>query len=318
MADNISNINTSINNATQAASRINTLKKSKDFIENSDKIEDVTSKLDDISSSVSDPISASLKKILFKINSISSVLEQKINKLAEDSIKYLDGKGRVEFDGSTIFIIVKPEEVEKASVVQNNIIKNISSINNHLKTLSATLDSLNVLAKTLKTIQTALDIQELLMLTNPATAATFKLSKKIFKVLFLKDILKEHSKLINEQLRENKAIFNKLFEKFKKINVQIKISSEENKGNVINETEASNMLSNELLHNNLEINNLSEEYRNINDKDYLLVVEKYDSEQNIGRAKDKYSGLIVAQTAPSYFSTGQQLLDELKIILDKQ
>ena len=61
----------------------------------------------------------------------------------------------------------------------------------------------------------------------------------------------------------------------------------------------------------------SEDFTDQNLNNYTLKVEKYDSKQIIARAYDKNSGMIKAQTAPSYFSTAEQLLDEIKNILNQ-
>jgi hypothetical protein len=66
-----------------------------------------------------------------------------------------------------------------------------------------------------------------------------------------------------------------------------------------------------------EVTQESESFTDQNFNKYILKVEKYDSKQLIARAFDKESGMIKAQTAPSYFSTSKDLLEEIKTILNQ-
>lgn len=311
----INTASTSINSATTVASKVNTLSSSDSMKKNTDKVNDVMNTIDDIGGAVKDPVGFSIKKVLLKLNNLSVKLESKIDKLIEDSLKSIDGKGRIEVSGTTIYIVVTKEDTQSAVAIQSNVQNNVKSINNHLNILKTTLDSLTIIGQTVKSIQVALDIKELLMLSNPATAATFKLTKVIIKTLFTKEILKEHAKLLTSEISSNKEAFNRLSDKFRKINVQIKISDDANKGNVTSEPLAKQLIADSLLSSQENINNTYEEYSNENGV-YILYVERYGEDQNIGRAKDKYSGLLKAQTAPSYFATGDQLMTELKNILD--
>ena len=106
----------------------------------------------------------------------------------------------------------------------------------------------------------------------------------------------------------------RLVNKFKSINVQIKISDDANTGKVTSEPEAKRAIADSLLANNPDSTNITSIYEEYNGN--LLYVEKYGEDRNIGKAKDKFSGLLRAETAPSYFATSDQLIGELKIILD--
>lgn len=316
MANNyINTASTSINSASTIASRTSTLSSSNFAKDNTDKVENVMNTIDDISGAVKDPIGSTIKKVLSKINNLSVKLESKIDKLIEDTLKSVDGKGRVEISGTTIYIIVKKEEVNSATAIQSNITNNISSINNHLNIMKVSLDTLSIVGRTVQAIQTALDIKELLMLSNPGTALTFKLTKLIIKTLFTKEILKEHAKLLLTEIQSNRKIFERLSSKFRNINVQIKISDDANSGKITSDPVAKQLIADSLLSPQEGINNLYQEYSNQNG-DYILSIERYGEDQNIGKAKDKYSGMLKAQTAPSYFATGDQLMEELKNILD--
>lgn len=311
----INTASTNINDANTKASRINTLYSSDNVKNNIGKVEEVMTSVEDIGGAVQDPVGYSIKKVLSKLNTLSVKLESKIDKLIEDTLKSVDGKGKIEVTGTTIYIIVTKENVQSASSIQTNIQNNVKSINNHLNILKSTLDSLTIIGKTIKSIQVALDIKELLMLSNPATAVTFKLTKVIIKTLFTKEILKEHSKLLLTELSANKQIFERLSSKFRNINVQIKIQDDANKGNITSEPLAKQLIADSLMSDQDNINNTYQEYSNERGQ-YILYIERYGEDQNIGRAKDKYSGLLKAQTAPSYFATGDSLMEELKNILD--
>lgn len=314
VSQKISTTSTSVNNASQISSRIATLKKFTS--ENKSKVDDVVAKLEDPLSSIGDPIGSTLKRILFKINSLIQNIETKIDKLAKDAVKSVDNKGRVELIESTIVITVTPQDVARAQAIQSNITRNITSINNSLRILSSTLNTLNSVAQTIRAIQIALNIQELILTINPVSKATFTVFKQAIKLVFLKDAMKEYSKILTTELRSSKASLDRLINKFRNLNIKIVVSDEANKGNKLSDAEAESMISDSLLSSTPDTKNLYEEYRSINEKEYILVVEKYDDTQLIGRAKEKFSGMLAAQTAPSFFSTGDQLLTELKNILD--
>ncbi len=318
MATNFTNTTAALNTATQATDRISALKSTLQSNKATEAVDSVENKLDDFSSTMNDPIGAVMKKVIFKINNVSVKVDEKINKLAEDAVKNSDSKGRVELIGSTIVITVQPTEVNRAQVIQSNIMHNIESINKNLSLLRSTVNTLTAISKTMNAIMIALDIQEMLMSLNPVTKASMLVVKKLFKILTLRDTLKEHAKTLASELGRSKSNLDTLANRFRNLNVQIKISSEANKGNNISDVEAAKNIANDLLSTNIHTEKLYEQYRNIKNKDYILTVEKYGEDQNIGKAKDAFSGLLAAETAPSYFSTGDQLLEELKNILDTE
>lgn len=310
----INNISSTVTNATQRASRIESLTNS--IRSRTDAASNVVNSLEDAAATVQDPISASLRRILFKINNLTSNVEQKINALADDTVKSLDNRGRVELIDSSIVITVTPGDVRRAEVLQQNVKKKIDSINNTLRLLTSSLTVLNTVSNTVRTIQIALQIQEVLLTVNPVSKATFTVFKKAIKLLFLKDAMKEYANILSRELSSNKQVLDRLVNRFRGLNVQIRILDESNKGNRINEAAAESLMADSLLSEQADVTNLSQEYINISGKEYILVVEKYNDNQLIARAKDKISGLLVTQTAPSFFSTGEQLIEELKNILD--
>jgi hypothetical protein len=106
-----------------------------------------------------------------------------------------------------------------------------------------------------------------------------------------------------------------LIERFRSLQVSIKIQDEANKGNYIDPNIAEELLADDLLGNG--VNQESEDFVDQNFNNYILKVEKYDSKQLIARAYDPVTGLIKAQTAPSYFSTPEQLIEEIKAIINQ-
>lgn len=313
---NLINTNSSINNASQITSRIETLKQSKIAKDSNQTVERMESGLDDISSSFSDPIGGILKKTLFKINNLTTIIETKIDRLAQDAIKAVDNRGTVELIDNSIVITVKPSDLERARIIENNINNNIKSINNNLNVLNRVLSTLTTISNTMNAISTALDIQEVLLNANPVTASTFGLIKKVFKILNLRDTIKEYSRVLAGELLNNRNTVQQLIDRFRGLNIKIVVSDEINKGNFISDTIASEMISNSLINNNIQTEKLYEQYIGSNDLEYILTVENYDNQQNIGRAKEKISGFLAAQTAPSYFATGEELLEELKSIIE--
>lgn len=276
----------------------------------------VTGIVDDINGAVQDPFGFVIKKTLNKINSLILNVEKKVDKLVKDSIKKVDSKGRVSLEGNSLVITVTRADFEKAMEIKTAVETNIASIKNTLTILRTTISSLSTIKDAIETFKTILDVQELILSANPVSGPIFVVLKKGIKIIFLKEIVKEYLKVIGRELAQNKEVVTRLIERFRNLQVSIKIDDEANKGNFIDENIAEEILADELFGVPGEKTD-SEDFTDQNLNQYILKVEKYDSKQIIGRAYDKSSGMIKAQTAPSYFSTSEQLLDEIKAILNQ-
>ena len=117
-------------------------------------------------------------------------------------------------------------------------------------------------------------------------------------------------------MAQNKQVVTRLVERFRTIQVSVKIQDEADKGNYINTNVAEEMLADELF-GVPEVTEESEYFIDQSFNKYILKVEKYDGKQLIARAYDRESGLIKAQTAPSYFSSSKELIEEIKNILNQ-
>jgi uncharacterized protein YdcH (DUF465 family) len=263
-------------------------------------------------SAISDPVGGLINKGLTKINSLTGAVEKKIDKLLEDTIKSTDAKGRVKLVGNQIIITVSPEDKDKADAIKSRIQNNIESINKNLNSLQNLLKSLETINQTVTILNRILDIQELALKSNPVSAATFTVIKKAVKIIFTKDMMKEYSKLLRSQLKQNQTKLNSLLQKFKGLRVQIQVDDNNNNGVTnqnVNEQIAQSMLG--------VGDNMSADYTNINGIEFVLKVEVYGKKDLIGKAYDKYSGMIAAQTAPSIVSTPEDLFEELKTIINQ-
>lgn len=267
----------------------------------------------DLSSAVNSPITGIINKTLFKINDLTNNIENKIVKLQEDAVNNFDNKGTIKLINNVIVITVKPEDVGVANLKQQKIQNNIDSINKTLILLQNSLSTLNTISSSIRTISTALDVQEKILNLNPVSKATFTVFKKAIKIIFLKEILKEQSKVIDNQLKSNKNKLDELLKKFSSLKVQIKISDEKNQGKSISEDKASELIINDFM-NNSEIK--STEYSSSNGLIFIFKIEKYDKKQLIGKAYEKNSNMIKAQTAPSFISTPEDLYKELENIIE--
>lgn len=271
-----------------------------------------------VTSAVSDPFGAIITKVFSKINGLTSNIEKKIDSLLEDVAKSTDSKGRVTLEGNQLIITVSKEDEKKAIAIKSNIEGKVKSIQKTLTVLSTTLKSLNSIQTAISTLQTALTIQETLLSVNPTTGPIFTVFKKAIKIVFLKDMIKQYSAVLKTQIQMNTRTLNTLSSKFRGINVSIKIEDEANKGNYIGGLEAEKLLAQDLLNGNTgeEIETVSEDYLSFSGKEYILKVEKYGERQLVGRAYEKLTGLLEEQTAPSYFATPEDLVEELQTILN--
>jgi len=283
------------------------------------KVNDIQDKvnqaLEDVSGAVKDPFGTIIKKSLNKINSLVVNVEKKLDQLVKNVVEKTDSKGRVKLEGSNLIITVTREDVKKAEELKKNVTDKITSINTTLTILRSSINTLGTVQQAITTYKTVLDVQEILLSTNPVTAPVFIVLKKGIKIIFLKEIIGEYLKLIGSELAQNKEVVNRLILKFRSLQVSVKIKDEEDKGNFIDQTSAEVMLIGELMGEGVDT--VSETFTDQNSIKYILKVEKYDSKQLIGRAYEEYSGLIKAQTAPSYFSGPDELLQEIKSILNE-
>jgi hypothetical protein len=275
-----------------------------------------------ISSAVKDPFGAIISKLLTKIGSLSIGVENKINDLAKEVVKSVDTKGRVSLEGNNIVITVSPQDATEASKIKNNITTRINTIKNSLVILETTLKSLNALQTAISTLQTALTVQETILNANPTTGPIFLVVKKGINLIFLKEIIKEYSSILKRQLKNNLESFGRISEKFRNLQVSIVIQDEKNKGVEITSQEAEALIAQNLLNQEADqeqiIDNVSEEFKSPNNIEYILKVEKYEETRLIARAYEKESGFIKQQTSPSYFASPEELLEEIKTILNTE
>lgn len=270
---------------------------------------------DTVSSTLQNPIGASLKKVLSRINTVTANVETKITKLVDNIAKSSDNKAKIELIGSSIVITVKPEDVNVLSLQQQRIQSNIDSVTTTLHLLQSSVNTLNTINETIKILRKVLDIQEVLISTNPITKAAFEVFKKGIKIVFLKDMLTQYAKIVDTQLSSSQASLSSLIDRFDNLRVQVKVVGENNDGNTISDSEARSIISQELL--SAGNDSVSDDFFSENGKSYLLKVEKFDTRKLIGRAYEKITNQLVQQTAPSIVSTSVQLIDELKSILNK-
>jgi len=269
-----------------------------------------------VTTSLSDPFGSIITNTFTKVGNLINNIDKKINLLIKDVAESTDSKGRVTVQGSSIVITISREDSQQAEELKKRVDNKVSSIQKTITTLETVLKTAKTIKTSIQILQQALDLQEVLLNTNPATAVIFTVLKQGVKLIFLKDMIKEYSKILDNQIASNTVILEKLSDKFKNINVSIKISDEKNKGNYVTPDTAENLLSQDKLNEyGDDIQNITDEYTSPKNKTYILKVEKYADKKLIGRAYEKDSGMIEEQTAPSFFATPDQLLEELKSIL---
>jgi hypothetical protein len=142
----------------------------------------------------------------------------------------------------------------------------------------------------------------------------FQVVKQGVKIVFLKEMINQYVKILGRQLVQNNQVLDRLINKFKDIEVSVKIQDESDKGNYVNYDIAEQLLADDALGKNVE--QVTQDFTDNKFLQYTIRVEKYDKKQLIARAREKSSGMIKAQTAPSYFSTPEELIEELKTILN--
>lgn len=278
-------------------------------------VPDFTANIGAINAAISDPIGPVIKMTLSSITKLSSNVEAKINKLQEDIINSADNTGKVKLVGNRIVITLEPQEASKAAQYQAKITGSINTVRTNIDRLNKLIKVLNTLVKTAQTLKLALDIQEALLKANPVSYATFLILKKGINILFFKDILNEYVKLLGVELAKNSNILNNLASKFSSLTVEVKVKDANNNGEKLTTDQAQAQIVDEQVAG--QGNNQVQDYTNDNGVAYKLTVEKYGERQLIARARDSFSGLLVSETAPSFYQTPDQLLEELKTILNQ-
>jgi hypothetical protein len=267
-----------------------------------------------VTSAINDPFNEVIQKALAKINTLIPAIEQKIDKLEQDIVKKADNKGRVTLQNNTIVITVTRADSAEAQAMVARITSQITSIQKSIVLLKTVIDTLNAIVTAIQVFLTVLAIQEVALSINPASKVIFTVMKKALKVIFLKEIIKGYASLMAAQLKSNQKVLQQLTEKFTSLHVSVVITDEAEKGNFISQDDAKSMIATNLLGENIVNDN--SDFTSNNNIQYILKVEKYGSKEIIGRAYDKFSGMVGAETAPSYLSTPEDLKNELKTILN--
>ena len=281
----------------------------------SNPIEDIQQ---NVSSAIKDPFGAVITKVITKLGQASITVEKLIDDLSKKVVESADSTGKVTLQGNTIIISVTRENAEQAEQIKSSIYAKIKSIQSLLTTLELTLKTLQSVQTAIDIVRTAVTIQETALSANPASGPIFVVLKQGIKIIFLKEIIKEYSSILKRQVKANTKKINGLSNKFKKLQISIVVQDEKNKGSAVSDAEAENIIAQQLLDTGISENveSVTEDYISPKKVEYLLKVEKYQEKQLIGVAYEKESGLIKQQTSPSFFATPEELISELKSILN--
>lgn len=276
---------------------------------------------DNLTSSIKDPFGQIINNTFFKVNSLVSNIEKKIDQLLEDVSEYTDSRARVVYENSKLVVTVTREDIEQAEQIKNRVESKINSIRNTLSMLESSLNSVQAVQTAMTTLQTVLNIQETILSLNPTTAPIYTVFKKAIKIVFFKDILNEYGNILKKQLKQNLNVLESLSERFKQITVDVKIAEERDMGYNITKEEAEKILINDLLAVDQQaesgsVEKVTEYYTSSKNKKYILVVEKYTEKTIIGKAYEDQSGMLEQQTAPTYIRKPEDLIEELKQILN--
>ncbi len=273
-----------------------------------------------ITSGVADPFGKIIVKVFNKINSLVATIENKIDKLIQDAKESTEVVSKVTLENDNLVITATKENEAEAIALKSKIEARVESIRKNIVSLSNIIKSLSSIQTAMSTLQTALTVQETILSLNPTTGPIFTVFKKAIKIVFLKDMIKQYSGTLKNQLKANTNILNSLSEKFKNIQVSIKIQDQANQGSYIGTPEAESLIVQDLLDKNSSTDTeiVTEDYVSFSGKTYILKIEKYKEKQLIGRAYEKITGMLEEQTAPSFFTSPQDLLEELKVILNIQ
>jgi hypothetical protein len=147
--------------------------------------------------SIKDPIASAMSEILIQISKLSADIN--------DSLEQVNSE----------------ESSDQAKL------NKVESIKNKVNTLDSTLSKLDTLNTLIEVADKALQAQELAIMSNPISAASFEVAKKAFKMLTYKDTLTGLADMLQQSIINSKKDFNELKQKteaeeqrLKKINKQ--------------------------------------------------------------------------------------------------
>ena len=273
-----------------------------------------------VTSGVKDPIGAVLAKTLSSINSLSAVVSSKISKLEEQIVKAADKTGKVKLVNNVIVVTLQPEDAAKLPMYQAKIQGEINRLNSTISMVKIAVATLKTISTTAKTLKKAMDVQEIMLsLGNPVAKVTTILIKKAIKIIFYKDVLNEYVNILSKQSDLTQKALKTMVEKFSKLSVQFVVDTGKSNGVTVSTQQAEEIIRDASLTTTITgSGNAMQDYTNDDGRQFVLAVEAYGSRELIARGRDKFSNLLVAETSPSFISTPDQLLEELKSILNQQ
>ena len=274
----------------------------------------VNSAVTSISGAVSDPFGSAIQLTLNKVNSLTVNIEKKVDQLVKEVVQKTDSKGRVALEGNNLVITVRREDIAQAEELQKRVKSKIDSIKKTITILKTVLNSLIAIQTAITVYKSLLDLQEASLTINPVTGPMFQVVKQGVKIIFLKEMINQYVKILGRQLIQNNQILDRLTDKFRNIEVSVKVQEEADKGSYVNYDVAEQLLADDALGKNIE--QVTQDFSDNDFLQYVIKVEKHGEKQLIAIAREKSSGMIKAQTAPSYFATPAELTEELKTILN--
>lgn len=257
---------------------------------------------------IQDPVKTVLTRTLSSIATTSNLADKKISDLQTSLNSYLNKNSTVQVVGNKIVVSVTNQNKAQGQAEQSSIQSQVNSINSTLGVLQKTIGTLSTITSTITVLLTALTVMETLIAVNPAAAAAYTVFKQAIKVVFLKDMLSSYLSIITQQLSQSNSQLSQMTSKFNDLQVTLNIQDNANVGNNITPVQA--------ISNVTPAPGNAQSYVPENGKTYTLTVNKQADGQLIGRAVDSVSGQLAAQTSPSFISSSDDLINELKAIIN--
>ena len=257
---------------------------------------------------IQDPVKTVLSRTLSGIATTSNLADKKISDLQTSLNSYLNKNSSVQVVGNKIVVTVTNQNKAQGQAEQSSIQSQVSSINSTLGVLQKTIGTLSTITSTITVLLTALTVMESLIAVNPAAATAYTVFKQAIKVVFLKDMLTSYLSIITQQLSQSNSQLSQMASKFNDLQVTLNIQDNANMGNNITPTQA--------ISNVTPSAGNAQSYASSDGKTYTLTVTKQSDGQLIGKAVDSVTGQLAAQTSPSFISSSDDLINELKAIIN--
>ena len=123
-----------------------------------------------VSTTIQDPFGTIIVNTFSKIGNLTVSIDSKIDSLIKEVAESTNSKGKVTLQNNSLVITVSREDSQQAEELKKRVDTKVQSIQKTLTTLEIVLKTAKTIQTSIGLLQNYLDLQEVLINSNPATA----------------------------------------------------------------------------------------------------------------------------------------------------